>query len=188
MRTRVIIAALVGLAAVTTGSASGPVGIFGVIERVVFEPDEARAERVQVWGAFAYADGGLSADTSPIVRGYLYFALPGPAVAAPGELDLVRREWRDLKAVAGTEQAVAFGRWGYIGWFGALTPDADRNEPPYILVRAPQGGAHADLRVRPASERPSRPASYQTNAGVVKLPDEGSHADIVRALRSAIRR
>jgi hypothetical protein len=174
--------------ATTAAFASGPVGVFGVIERVVFEPDEATAERVQVWGAFVYADGGQAAETSPVGRGYLYFRLPSASLVRPGELDLVQREWQDLKSVAGTGQAVAFGQWGYIGGFSGLRPDASRTNPSYILERAPQGGAQTDLRVRPASEPPARPAAYQTNAGVVKLPEEGSHAGIVRVLRSALAR
>jgi hypothetical protein len=187
MAARVSLSFLLVMAA-SAAFASGPVGIFGVIERVVFEPDEATAERVQVWGAFVYADGGEATETSPVGRGYLYFRLPASSLARPGELDLVRREWQDLKAVAGTGQAVAFGQWGYIGGFSGLRPDASRTNPPYILERAPQGGAQADLRVRSASESPSRPAAYQTNAGIVKLPDGGSHAEVVRVLRSALAR
>ena len=41
-------------------SASGPVGIYGIIDKVVFEPNEQNAERLQVWGVFAYVDGGAS--------------------------------------------------------------------------------------------------------------------------------
>lgn len=47
----------VAIAAAATGSASGAIGIYGIVERVVFEPDERTPTRVQVWGAFAYADG-----------------------------------------------------------------------------------------------------------------------------------
>src|SRR5688572_11369375 len=59
-------------------SASGFVGIYGIIEKVVFEPNEEEPERVQVWGAFAYTDGsgGKSLTVSSVKRGYLYFRLP----------------------------------------------------------------------------------------------------------------
>jgi hypothetical protein len=177
--------------------ASGPLGIYGVVERVVFEPNDRVPERVQVWGAFAYVERGAAARNpataaaaargegghSPIVRGYLYFRLPtfGESV------DTVRREWRDLASVAGTGDAVAFGTWGYIGRFEGLRPDALGGGPPYVLERRPAGGERTDLRVRPASERPSDPAAYQTNAGVVRLRAEGSHAALVTQLRDAMK-
>ena len=37
--------------------ASGPLGIYGIVEKVVFEPNEQAPERIQLWGAFAYVDG-----------------------------------------------------------------------------------------------------------------------------------
>ena len=45
-----------------------------------------------------------------------------------------------------------------------------------------------DLRVRPASEAPASPALYQTNAGIVKLREGGSHREIVKQLRDALER
>ena len=51
-------AALAVAAAGVVTSASGPVGIYGIVQRVVFEPSERAPERLQVWGAFAYAELG----------------------------------------------------------------------------------------------------------------------------------
>jgi hypothetical protein len=174
---------LLGVAAL---SASGPIGIFGVVEKVVFEPGEANAERVQVWGAFAYVDGGPSRAlaASPARRGYLYFRLDPSA--APAQRDAIRTEWADLKSVAGTGQAVGFGNWGYIGAFGSLDPSTRSNMPPYILEMYPGRGETTDMRVRPASEPPAAPAVYQTNAGVVKISDQGNHAAIVKLLKDAL--
>ena len=66
-------------------TASGPVGIYGLIDKVVFEPTEQNAERVQVWGAFMYMDGDGVATAGAVVsaarRGYLYFKT---AFGAPG--------------------------------------------------------------------------------------------------------
>src|SRR5437899_4725364 len=39
--------------------ASGPVGIYAIIEKVIFEPNEQAPERIQIWGAFAVVDGGV---------------------------------------------------------------------------------------------------------------------------------
>jgi hypothetical protein len=169
-------------------TASGPLGIYGIVEKVVFEPDEKAAERIQVWGAFAYVDGGLdrSLAVSPAKRGFLYFTLPILMPASKAQADVIRREWADLKAVAGTGQAVGFGSWGYSGRFSGLRPDASASEPPHIFEAGPRGGELTDLRVRPVSEAPRAPAGYQTNTGLVRLAADGSHAAIVRELRSAL--
>ena len=167
-------------------SASGPIGMFGIVEKVVFEPNEASAERAQVWGAFAYVEGGPSRGTavSAARRGYLYFRLDPSSTSAQREV--VRTEWADLKAVAGTGQAVGFGNWGYIGGFGALDPAVRSNMPPYILEMYPGRGEMTDMRVRPASEPPASPAVYQTNTGIVKISDQGNHAATVKLLKDAL--
>jgi hypothetical protein len=184
MRTHVTCVTLALALAVAAVSASGPIGIYGIVERVVFEPATGAPERVQVWGAFAYVDE-LVNQTSAVRRGYLYFQLPPPWPGASGatHLETIRREWADLRRVAGTGQAVGFGQWHYIGRFADLAPDAT-GAPLYM----PAGGARIDLRVRPASETPSNPVTYQTNVGVVKLADTGSHAAIVQRLREALKR
>jgi hypothetical protein len=165
-------------------TASGPVGIYGIIEKVVFEPNESAPERVQVWGAFAYVDGGPGGTAiSAVKRGYLYFQgskNPTPAV----EL----REWSDLKSVAGTGQAVGFGRWAYSGQFGSLEPGASSNDPPHIFASTGTQPAMTDMRVRSESEAANRPATYQTNTGVMKLSKQGSHAEVVRQLEAALKK
>lgn len=166
--------------------ASGPVGIYAIVEKVVFEPDEANASRIQVWGAFAYSDPASGAVTRT-ARGYMYFALPTqPNPRRPNELEMARREWLDLKAVAGSGQAVGFGQWGYVGRFEGLDP-LERRAQGYVPEQNPTGHA-GSFRVRPASEQPANPMDYWTNAGVVKLTDSGSRADIVRALRDALKK
>jgi hypothetical protein len=177
--------------------ASGPVGIYGIVEKVVFEPNEQAPERIQVWGAFAYADGALAPrgagdralSVSQARRGYLYFKLPAviPGFTEQSQVEAAKREWADLKAVAGTGQAIAFGSWGYIGGFAGLDPATGSNNAPHLLERAPRGGQTTDMHVRPASEAPASPATYQTNAGIVKLSADGSHAAIVKQLRETLK-
>ena len=164
-------------------TASGPVGIYGVIERVVFEPNERAPERIQVWGAFAFVDGGVRNQmaTSMPKRGYLYFKLP-----RQGQ-EIARMEWADFKAVAGTGQAIGFGNWGLIGNFNNLDSRSARDTFPYLLELFPGGGSQTDVRVRPASEPPANPGAYSTNAGIVKLSEQGSHASIVRQLKEALK-
>lgn len=172
--------------------ASGRIGIYGIVEKVVFEPSEAAPERIQVWGAFTYVDGGAARNfaVSTVKRGYLYFRLRSdiPQFTSQAEIDVTKKEWADIKAVAGTGQAIGFGSWGYIGGFSELQPDGIGPPPSYLYERKPSGGARADLRVRPATETPAGPATYQTETGVVRLSETGSHAAIVKQLKDAIRR
>ncbi len=186
---RLVLASVVALVGAAHLGASGPLGIYGIVEKVVFEPNEQSPERIQVWGAFAYVEGGAgqsSLTVSKPVRGYLYFRRPSDG-STESLLTAISNEWADLKSVAGTGQAVGFGRWGYIGGFGSLQPDVTSRNPPYILERSP-GNPLTDLRVRPASETPAAPALYQTDSGVVKLSASGSHAAIVQQLRDALKR
>jgi hypothetical protein len=163
-------------------AASGGVGIYGIIERVAFEPSEQAPERLRVWGAFAYVDGGIGSAgaVSPVRRGFLYFKLP----AANTRQVLV--EWNDLKSVAGTGQAVAFGQWMYIGLFRGLDPSVRSEGPPYILESYPGRGEMTDMRVRTSLDQAGMPAVYQMNTGLVRLPAEGSRADLVRQLKQAL--
>ena len=183
---RTVIVMTVLLAAGVVLSASGPMGLYGIIEKVVFEPNESAPQRIQLWGAFAYVEGQSTTglQTSAAKRGYLYFRLPD---GAESQLTAVKREWADLKAVAGTGQAVAFGRWGYIGGFGALQPDVTPTRPSMIYENVPRGGADADLRVRPESEKAAAAAAYQSNVGVVRLTD-ASHATIIKQLKDALKK
>jgi hypothetical protein len=168
--------------------ASGPVGLYGIIDKVVFEPNESAPERLQVWGVFAYADiqqDGSGLGISPAKRGYLYFKARSatPGFTTDKQVEAIKSEWMDLKSVAGTGQAVGFGQWGYIAGFSGLEPDVAPRAPSVILESTPRGGTTTDLRVRPATEPPASPATYQTNAGVIKLDATGRHAAIVKALK-----
>jgi len=186
---KVLLAFVVVLAGATHLSASGFLGVYGIVEKVVFEPNEQSPERIQVWGAFAYVNGtgGQSLTVTSARRGYMYFRLPGVGEGGSAQsARLLRTEWADLKSVAGTGQAVGFGRWSYFGGFGSLQPDATGENLPYIMERAP-GNPRADMRVRPASEPPAAPALYQTDSGVVKLSETGSHAAVVKQLKAALR-
>jgi hypothetical protein len=191
---KVLIALALTIVALVPLSASGPLGIYAIVERVVFEPNDSAPERVQVWGAFAYADigpGNQLRGASDAKRGFMYFRLhPNPeATLAASQVELVRREWSDLKSVAGTGQAVAFGKWDYIGMFDGLAPDSRNFSPPYILERVPAMNrqSQTDLRVRPATEKPASPAYYQMNVGVVKLTDTENFAAIIQELRRALK-
>lgn len=125
------ILALCGLA--SSARASDPVGIYAVVEKVVTEPADGTPQRVQVWGVFALAEGRGGDDYSEPAYGYLYYR-------ADEKPDAARREWADLKSVAGTGQAVAFGS------------------------RYKEKG-----RVRRATDKPEIPDAYPVAMGVTKV-------------------
>jgi hypothetical protein len=81
--------------------ASDRIGVYAVVDRVVFEPAGAAPERVQIWGAFAVAAPNDRDLYQPVQRGYLYFT-------AAESQELTRAEWNDLKSLAGTKRIVAF--------------------------------------------------------------------------------
>jgi hypothetical protein len=114
--------------------ASDRVGIYALVEKVVLEPADA-PERIQIWGAFAFAkNGGDQYDTAQ--RGFIYYKLK------PGKEDVCRKEWNDLKAVAGTRQCVGFAsRWEDKG------------------------------TLRKATDKPEKPDAYPVAWGVAKVRD-----------------
>lgn len=105
-KSRLLGAALLSVVALFIGAssavASDPVGIYAFIDKVVLEPSEGQPERIQVWGGFALAEG-YGYTYAPPKRGYLYYTIK------PGDEETSRKEWTDLKSLAGTEQFVAFG-------------------------------------------------------------------------------
>ena len=163
--------------------ASGMLGVYGIVDKVVFEPDERAPERIQLWGSFALVESGvrIGLTISEPKRGYLYLRMP---YSGHPHTQAIRNEWADFKAMAGTGQAIGFGSWAYIGAFSALRTDVSTRQVPYIIEQS-AGRPRTDLRVRPASEAPSTPALYETNLGIVKLSATGSHAEIVKRLRDA---
>ena len=144
-------------------SASGQAGIYGVIERVAFEPATGAPERIQIWGAFSIVEHmpneGFTNYASAAKRGYLYFKLP----ADQKDIDIARREWADLKSVAGTRQAVAFAYW-------------DRFRGDKLM------------RIREDGAKPDDPDVYRPQIGVTKLSATGAHAEIVASLKRLLDR
>jgi hypothetical protein len=103
--------------------ASGPISVYALVDKVAFEPNGDKPERIRVSGVFITA-GGQPGEYSAPQRGYLYFALPG------GNSELALREWADLKSVAGSHQVVGFGS----SWFGEARarvrkPDEEAKAP-----------------------------------------------------------
>lgn len=120
-----LLLALLCLGAAQT-RASDPIGIYALVDKVVFEPNETNPERIQIQGAFAIAEG-YGYTYKKAERGYLYFRVNPDKPAA------CRNEWADLKSVAGTGQIVAFGsRYGEKGTL--RKPDAKPANPDLYPV------------------------------------------------------
>ena len=152
-------AALGTMLAVAPVKASDPVGIYAIVERVVFEPSESAPKSVQIWGVFTPSIEPPRPTYTPeqaygdVQRGYVY------VTCAPGKASMCAAEWSDLKSVAGKTEVVGFGtRWG------------------------------AKLRVRPALETAASPDVYESNVGIVKIGKYGEYPTLVTALKTAIGR
>src|SRR5262249_50496585 len=95
---------VLSLLALRTDAVSDPIGVFARVDKVVFEPNAAAPERVQIWGAFALAGKESGSFYHPVQRGYLYFSLK------PGKEDVCRKEWKDLNSIAAPDQIIGFER------------------------------------------------------------------------------
>ncbi|HEY3136943.1 MAG TPA: hypothetical protein VGL29_13015 [Blastocatellia bacterium] len=130
-------------------NASDWIGVYARVDKVVLEPNDAAPERVQIWGAFAIASKEDRSTYQPAKRGYLYYSVK------PGKEDVCRKEWADLKAIAGTGRIVGFG--------GRELPQS---------------------RVRKASDKPADPDVYPISVGLVKIVYDMSDYAPIRELTS----
>ena len=136
--------------------ASDMVGVYSVVEKVTLEPSEKAPERIQIWGAFALADGRDGSTYGPAQRGYLYYTCPS------GQESVCRKEWSDLKSVAGKSTAVGFG-----------------------MRYKPTG------RIRKADEKVASPDPYPIQMGVIQVDnpvDRGSDTmKVIDGLKAAVK-
>jgi len=123
-------------------------GVYARVDKVVFEPNEAAPERIQIWGAFALAVKENPNSYEPAQRGYLYYSL------APGKEEICRKEWADLKSIAGSGQIIGFG------------------------------GRHQPSRLRKVKENVSDPDIYPIGNGLQKISNRPSDYGPIRELKS----
>lgn len=103
--------------------ASDPSGIYALIEKVVFLPDEAKPERIELHGAFAIAVGQHGDYYTGPRWGRLLLRAPEQKTEA------CIAQWRDLARVAGTRQVVAFSSRYSQKDVRVLGPDATAGTP-----------------------------------------------------------
>lgn len=131
-----------------SAQASDRVGVYALIDKVVLEPNAEAPERIQIWGVFSVAITNDLNYYHPAARGYMYFSAP------QGKEEVSRKEWADLKKVAGSRQAVSFGsRWEL----------------------------KAGTRVRKPEEKPQSPDVYPVSSGLYRIRTDTEYAPI-RAL------
>ena len=107
--------------------ASGPVAVYALVDKVVFEPNETAPERIQIWGAFSLEVERYGTNYLPAQKGYLYYKIDK---SNSGIEQGTRSAWADLKRVAGTGQAVGFGG-GYAAYgTGTVRKAADKPASP----------------------------------------------------------
>jgi hypothetical protein len=127
-----ILAMTVGLG---VANASGPIAVYALVDKVAFEPNADKLERIRITGVFITAQQSGDVYSAP-QRGYLYLALPAM------NTDIARREWSDLKSIAGSRQVIGFGS----NWMSQV-----------------------HVRVRKPDEEPKSPNEYPMGNGVVKI-------------------
>jgi hypothetical protein len=130
-------------------------GIYAIVDQVTFEPEGDSPNFVRISGVFvvpplpigSYRNCKLVGYMCPR-RGYLYFRI------TPGTEAATRRDWSELRAVAGSGKVVAFGPY----WL----PNPDD----------PQGNPHHSLQVTVHAEGDSAtPEVYPIPGGVMKAVD-----------------
>ena len=129
--------------------ASDPTGGYLLVEKIVFEPNETEPERVLVWGACTLCKEAGGRSYTPPVHGYLYYTI------APDKKDACRKEWADLKRVAGTGQVVGFGS----------------SYKPQTMGR-----------VRKSNEKAESPDLYPVGMGLVRFQNDSEYAPVYNLL------
>jgi hypothetical protein len=130
--------------------ASDPVGVYALIDKATFEPNGDAPERIQLFGVFAVHERDNPNTYQAPQRGYLYFTLPATKES------VARKEWADLKAMAGKRQVIAFG---------------SRYE-----LRA---------TVRKTGDKPASPDVYTLSLGVVKVRTDTDYGPVKSLLEFA---
>jgi len=169
---RILLIACIAIGTTATLLADGPVGVYAMVQKVVFEPNEQAPTRIQVWGLFVWVDGGLD-KPGPInlpQRGYMYFKLPANATSAAA----TKQQWAEIKTIAGTGQIIAFGGWNYAGTFEDL--------------HIPMTGGQEEVRVRKQAESPAKPITYPIKPGLVRIANDASHAELANLMKAFLQR
>jgi hypothetical protein len=143
---------------------SGSIGIYAIVDKVVFEPNSGPTQRVKIWGVFMRATS-RSEYTSP-ERGYLYLEI------VPEREKWIRKEWEELRSIAGSNEAVGFAsRWEP----NPLDPNGNPRVPVFVTV------------YKDSEEGSPEPHPFGVG-GIMKLGTQTNGSPILSQLRAAHRR
>jgi hypothetical protein len=153
---------LLAFAGKTPAWASDPIGIYALIDKVVLEPNAEAPTRIQVWGAFTFAkEAGGNSYAAP-VRGYLYYRV------AEGKEDVCRKEWADMKKIAGTGEVIGMGSSFDRTALGSVRGAYEKAEKPDAyplgmgLVRIRRGTDYTPIQSLITLPAPTTPADGST--------------------------
>ena len=138
---------------------NGNIGIYGIVDKVVLEPDENAAERIQIWGLFVVPIPISSGLYKAPQRGVLYFSIPSD------RKEIARKEWIELRKLAGSGQILGFTQY----W----VPNPSD----------PQGNPHTSLVIHVHRNLPlAWPDSYPLGIGVLRIDDGHKPEDYERQI------
>ncbi len=150
--------ALLALTWQTPARASDPIGAYALIDKVVLEPNEQAPTRIQVWGAFTFAKETNNDTYAEPVRGYLYYH------AVKDKEEVCRKEWTDMKKIAGTGTVIGMGSRFNLAALGAVHRASEKAEKadPYPLgmglVRVRRGTEYPPIQKLITLPAPATPA------------------------------
>jgi hypothetical protein len=122
------LALLVTLVPISAFAKGVTIGIYGIVDQVTFEPDEASPRSIRISGVFVVPVRLSSGDYRAPQRGYLRFQI------RPGEEEAVRKDWNEIRKLAGTGQVVGFGQYWML----------DPSDPSGSLHRSLEVTVHPD--------------------------------------------
>jgi hypothetical protein len=158
MKSAVLLFGTILLVSMATNAAakSTSIGIYAAIDEVKFDQGGPSSNMVRISGIFIVPKRMSSGEYQTPQRGYLYFRI------SPGAEQAARKDWNQLKAVAGTGQVVGFALY----W---VPNPGDA-----------QGNPHHSLEVKVRSDRDTTaPDVYPIPhpSGVVKAGDHNRAFD-----------
>ncbi len=134
----VVVALVLSLTSTSVIAKNATIGIYAVIDAVTFEPDGPSPNFIRISGVFVVPVPISSGQYKSPQKGFLYFRIPS------GMEQATRKDWNELKTVAGTGRAVGFGQY----WVS--NPNDHQGNPHRSLeVRVHTDGEAASPEVYP---------------------------------------
>ena len=152
-RTKWAVTLILAFAFVVEARAGGPPPVCMTIDKLVFEPNEKEATRIQIWGNFSFLKE--KTNYGKPVHGYLYYTV------ASGKAEQCQKEWETLKKLVADKHVVAFGICGFPKVDGHLRKPTDKPHAPVVFPLSEQGFSNGDSW---ASDYPSLKELQKTAA------------------------